>query len=184
MVDNHSSEDMTSWFALTHSLPGFFFINNLHDRIVFHNRTVEDYHSDTRTIDKSTNLGATLMEVALRLNPNHNKLAHACVKKIGENNAVVLKERRGILFEQIFPIMGQRTHVITYKKPILDSHGYIIGLCGYSFKTHSIDESDRSPIIELYQQCRQNLINLHLQSEKNHGLNALIAFAKDIEEKI
>lgn len=184
MEASNTNNATTNWSDLTKSLPGFFFINNLHSRIIFHNRTVENYHRKNCPTHNTTNLGASLLDVAIQLNPNHPKLAQDCVEKIYKNNTVVLKERRGLLFEQAFPIMGQCTHVITFKKPIFDSHGYIIGLCGYSFSKNTVDESDRNSITELYQQTRQALIKLNLQAQQADDLINLIEFATAIEASI
>lgn len=175
-------ENNSSWFELTRLLPGRFFIKNLHQRVVFHNQTFEDYYALNGQPQEDMAIGANAREIISNLNPHHPTLAKKCSDTVDQNNTIMLKERRAIVFEEIVPIDGQPSHVINHKGPIFDAHGYIIGHFGYFYSPHVFANETSQALLDVYQQAQYELITSRSE-ERNHiqNENALINLIKCIE---
>lgn len=115
--------------AQSKTLPGHFFVENLHGQMIFHNKAMGDYFKQTLGI--TSVVGLHTQAIMQQLNPDNTALATKYAKYMTDNNQVILKERRIILFEEA--ILEHNTPIAfpCYKAPLFDSYGYLIGLFGY-----------------------------------------------------
>lgn len=187
-MTSEGEKNNNSWFELTRLLPGRFFIKNLHQRVVFHNQSMEDYYNLDKQAKEDMAIGANAHEIITNLNPLHPKLAAKCASAVDNNNTIMLKERRAIIFEEIIPIDGQPSHIINHKGPVFDAHGYIIGHFGYFYSPHIFADETSKALFDIYQQAQYGLVTSKCEAQGHvqdqNTLINLINCIESIEKKL
>lgn len=112
-------------------LPGQFFMHDLNNRFIFHNKTLSDHFLKVANIPCA--IGMDARAFLAKLDPKNTKENQKYATLIEQNTKQVLKERKGLAFEEKMFQNGKIISLICFRSPLFDEHGYLIGRFGYGY---------------------------------------------------
>lgn len=173
--DNWASEPSTkpfSFLQMADILPGNFFIYDLHGQIIYQNKAQVDFFKDLPNIDENPEsfLGMHISEITQAIHKGNTDEAKEAGKQIEKNNTKVIQERRPFVFREIVPIRNASITFISYKAPLFDTSGYIIGIYGYAVNVTAY-------------QTTQNAMN-ELKASMASLLHFWVGTGKDLQEPL
>lgn len=123
-----------SFLQMADILPGNFFIYDLHGQIIYQNKSQVDFFKTQPGIDEDPEsfIGMHITEITRAINKNDTIKAEEVGRQIDKNNAKVIQERRPFVFEEKIPMGNALVTFVSYKAPLFDASGYIVGIYGYA----------------------------------------------------